>query len=305
MVGITSSLENANQQRWSINKRNGVIASGDFCVVNHLGFATLTLLDQHGEPLLELPLEFVSKKLDFDTEYRKMTEDIADFCKQLLLTWNAPTSLRFSADPTQPARLLLERFLFLRHFFTPERMGRLLEVIARNPHSMLRAEQEWKPASMARSSDFLSHPGKMLRSWSRQNGQPVPGEVLDVRKEDTHDTPPNQFVKFALAQFRQLCNEVVETLGEESSVGVEAHELMQHFDAIMGKRFFRDISRLNRLPLDNQTLQKGEGYREVLRAWLLTEAAASLSWDGQEESYEGSTRDVATFYEYWIFIQLH
>ena len=304
-VSVESPLTDNRKQRWLVRDLKNSPPNGQFTVINHLGFSSLTIKTSEGEHLLDLPLEFVSQKMDFDTEYRSMTEDIAKFCEQLLLTWEAPTSLRFSASNTERARLLLEQFLFLRSFLSPDRLGRLLEVIQRNPHSLLRAEKEWKPAAMARSTDFLSNPGGMLRSWHRQNGRNIPAQVLDVRKEDTHDTPPNRFVKFALAQFRQLCSEVVELKGETSTVGSEACELMQALDAIMAKRFFRDISRLTRLPLDNQTLQKGEGYREVLRAWFLTEAAASLNWKGQEDSYEGSTRDVATLYEYWIFIQLH
>jgi len=302
---VKSPLEIKNKQRWTLRTISGRAPEGQFTVINHLGFSSIQILDSHGECQHTTPLEFVSKKMDFDTEYRRMTEDIADFCEQLLLTWDAPTSLKFSPDPTQSARLLLEQFLFLRNFLTPERLGRLLEVITRKPHSRLIAEHEWKPASMAMSSDFLSHPGKMLRSWHKVNGRHVPSEVLDVRKEDSHDTAPNQFVRFALTQFRQLCHKVLELKGEDSTVGTEAYELMMQLDAITARPFFRSISRLNRLPLDNQTLQKGEGYREVLRAWLLTEAAASLNWEGQEDSYEGSTRDVATLYEYWIFLKLH
>jgi len=302
---VKSDLEDARAQRWSVDGDDDGDSAGQFCVINHLGFSKFSLIGPDQEALLELPLEFVSKKLDFDTEYRHMTEGIAKFCEQLLLQWQAPTSLRFSSNPSERARLLLERFLFLRHFLTDDRLASLLEVIERNPHSLLRAEKEWKPAAMARSTDFLSNPSAMLRGWHRQGGRPVPSEVLDVRKEDTHDTAPNRFIKFALAQFRQLCSDVIEVTGEDSSVGAEALELQHQIDAILSKRFFLEISRLNRLPLDNQTLQKGEGYREVLRAWLLTEAAASLNWKGQEESYRGSTRDVATLYEYWIFIQLH
>lgn len=37
----------------------------------------------------------------------------------------------------------------------------------------------------------------------------------------------------------------------------------------------------------------------------LTQAAAALNWDRDETSYHGPTRNVATLYEYWIFLQLH
>ena len=302
---VTSTLEDNRRQRWSIREKEDHPPEGQFTVINHLGYAGMTVRDRDGDAILSIPLELVSRKLDFDTEYRRMTEDIARFCEQLLLTWDAPTSLRFSADASSPATLVLERFLFLRSFLTDEKLGRILEMIGRKPHSRLIANKEWKPAGMAGSTDFLSNPGGMLRAWRHRDGRPVPGEVMDVRKDETHDTAPNRFLKFALSRFRHLCSEVHELKGGSSPIGCEAMELMGNLDGVLAKRFFRDIGQLERLPLDNQTLQKGEGYREVLRAWILTEAAATLQWKGREDSYEGATRDVATLYEYWIFLKLH
>ena len=306
-VDVVSSLENRRKQRWSVRTKNKRVDGGEFCVINHLGLASFTLRKDDDE-LLRLPLEFVSKKLDFDREYRALTENVAKFCEQLLLQWDTPTSLKFASDPAETRRLLLEQFLFLRSFLTDERLGRLLEAIARNPHSKLEKEYEWRPVGAARSSDYLSDPVRMLRSWHPADGGRSPGEVLDVRKEDTHNTPPNQFIKFALMSFRQLCGEVVskfEAKDKESSAAAEAAQLMRAVDSLLARRFFREVGTMRRLPLDNQTLQKREGYRDVLRAWILTEAAASLSWEGNEECYDGSTRDVATLYEYWIFIKLH
>lgn len=282
--------------------------SGSFKVVNHLGLADFSLSAPAILPL-QLHFEFVSQKFDFDSEYRRLTEDIADFCQQLLLSWDAPTSLRFSSDPEKQHELLLEQFLFLRSFMTDERLSRLLEAISRNPHSHLIRETSWVPSSLARSSDYLSDPSGMLRDWRTSGGRPIPGEVRDVRKDDTHDTAPNRFIKFALGQFRQICTEVCAHKwtkeNQTSTLGMEASEMLGQIDAILARRFFRDVGRMQRLPLDNQTLQKREGYREVLQAWLMTQAATTLDWAGERDCYKGNTRDVATLYEYWIFIQLH
>lgn len=302
---IQSPLEDNRRQRWSVRKQKNVPPSGSFTVINNLGLSALEILSADTEGILSIPLEFISSKLDFDREYRRMTEDIAEFCEQLLLLWDAPTSLTFSASPDEEARLILEQFLFLRHFLTDERLGRLLEMIERNPHSRLQETRTWTPAAMVRSSQHLSDPQGMLRDWHRSSGRPTPGQALEVRKEDNRDTPPNRFLKFALDNFRAICNEVSEIRDEHTQTGNEARALLGQLDAILARRFFRDLSPVARLPLDNQTLQKGEGYREVLRAWILTQAAASLNWDGQQDSYQGSSRDVATLYEYWIFIKLH
>ncbi|WP_162051201.1 DUF2357 domain-containing protein [Lentimonas sp. CC4] len=298
---IQSSLESQN---WKVRQNR----SGEFKVVNHLGMAAFAITSHEFRPLT-LSFEIISRKFDFETEYRQMTEEIAEFCQQLLLSWEAPTSLSFSADSTNESKLLLEQFLFLRHFMNEERLSRLLEAIDRNPHSKLIKESNWVPTGTARSNDYLSDPVRMLRGWQGASDNRRPAEVCDVRKKDTYDTAPNQFIKFALTTFRQLCADVSAVKWKEpckvSSVGIEAHEMMDALDALLARRFFNEVSRMQRLPLDNQTLQKREGYREVLQAWLLTQAAATLNWEGEQECYSGSTRDVATLYEYWIFIKLH
>lgn len=303
-LALSSSLKGSRICNWKSKQSK----SGSFKVINHLGLADFEL---SGEGLKEFRLhfEFISQKFDFDSEYRRLTEDIAGFCQQLLLSWEAPTRLRFSADPNKAHKLLLEQFLFLKSFMTGERLGMLFEAIRRNPHSILERESEWVTAAAARSSDYLSNPCGMLRDWRRKDRKYIPGEVRDVRKSDTHDTAPNRFIKFALTQFRQICAEVCVLRwsedGKPSTIGLEAREMLEKLDGLLFQRFFNEVGRMQRLPLDNQTLQKREGYREVLQAWLLTQAATTLNWQGEKDCYEGDTRDVATLYEYWIFIKLH
>ena len=301
-LALQSSLQS------NINWKQKRAESGSFKVVNHLGLADFSLCSAELLPL-ELNFEFVSRKFDFDSEYRRLTEDIADFCQQLLLSWDSPTRLRFNTDPQYTYKLLLEQFLFLKNFMTQVRLNSLLEAISRNPHSQLIRETTWAPAATARSGDYLTDPSGMLRDWRHKSGRHIPGEVKDVRKNDTYDTAPNRFIKFALTQFRQICAEVYTQRwkedGKPSTLGLEAREMLGQLDALLARRFFNEVGRMQRLPLDNQTLQKREGYREVLQAWLLTQAAITLNWESRQDCYEGDTRDVATLYEYWIFIQLH
>ena len=59
-----------------------------------------------------------------------------------------------------------------------------------------------------------------------------------------------------------------------------------------------------RIPFESTTLQRREGYREILLAWLMLDAAAQLDWPGREDAYDGTTRDVATLYEFWLYFLL-
>lgn len=302
-VSVKSSLETLHGKDWSIRRTRGL--SGLFRVVNHLGMADFIL--EIGGVSHCFALEIVSEKLDYHTEYRQITEDIADFCQQVLLDWGAPTSLGFHVDAEKAARLRLEQFLFLRSHLQPERLAAILESVQRRPHSRLVRDQRWAPAASAVSNDWLRDSVRMARDWRRPSAdsRALPAQVLDVRKEDSVDTPANRFVRFALVQFRDMCREVVEKHASALSLAREAQELGDALDAVLSRPFFRDLGNLNRLPLDNPTLQKREGYRQILRVWLLTQSAAALNWERDEENYHGPTRNVATLYEYWIFLQLH
>ena len=279
--------------------------SGAFAVINHLGMADFRVRSGDGEK--RFLLEVISSKLDYGREFRRITEDIADFCQQLLLSWDGPTSLRFASDPGESARISLERFLFVRGHLAPERLEELVEQIQRRPNTRLVRESEWSPLGSAGSREWLGNPVGMARDWRRagESGRLIPGQVRDIRKEDSTDTAANRFLKFALSGFRDLCREVLEQHPGAHSLVREARALAESLDAVLSRPFFRQMGSLRRLPLDNATLQRRDGYREILRAWLLAEAASQLAWDRGDDVYGGPTRNVATLYEYWVFLQLH
>jgi hypothetical protein len=51
-------------------------------------------------------------------------------------------------------------------------------------------------------------------------------------------------------------------------------------------------------------LQRKEGYREVLRVWLMFDLAAKLVWKGGDDVYHAGKKDIAILYEYWLFFKL-
>jgi hypothetical protein len=59
------------------------------------------------------------------------------------------------------------------------------------------------------------------------------------------------------------------------------------------------------LPLNSPILQRKEGYREILRVWLMYDLASKLVWTAlDDDAYHAGKRDVATLYEYWVFFKL-
>jgi predicted component of viral defense system (DUF524 family) len=64
------------------------------------------------------------------------------------------------------------------------------------------------------------------------------------------------------------------------------------------------VGDLQRIPIENQVLQKRDGYRQILQAWVAVEAAAELNWQGPSNAYNGTNRDTAKLYEYWAYFSV-
>lgn len=305
-IEITSSLiKSQDRDLW-----RGTGRHGRFQFVNFLGAAWIEVKVDNLQTV-RIPFEVTSPKLDYEQEYRSMVEAIGNECQQLLLEWGTPTTLNISSDPEKRAQTLLERFLFLRQMLEPERLGLYLEMIQRRPHSRLDVERDWKPASAAHPKLFIRDPLRYGRGWHRTSSGPVPEEIREERKFDSLDTPPNRFLKFALQSFRTLCDEVLEAQrsgkpvwSEDSPIVLEARAMQQALDTFLALPLFDDVGELRRIPFESTTLQRREGYREILHAWLMIDAAAQIDWPGQNDAYKGTSRNVALLYEYWLYFLL-
>ena len=106
-------------------------------------------------------------------------------------------------------------------------------------------------------------------------------------------------------EFREVCEQVMEQFGQDQGPAYkEAADLRDKLDTILAKPFFDDVVDLNRIPFENQTLQRRDGYRDILGAWLLLQNAAKLNWPGKDDFYDGTNRDAATLYEFWLYFIL-
>ena len=300
------SLENSSRRAdWQPVEDGDGEWRGTLKFVNYLGTAWLGSGDS------KIRFEVVTRKLSYEAEYRAMVEAIAAECQQLLLAWDSPTSLNITADTEHEVLTLLEQFLFLRHALGPDRLELFMEVLQRRPHSRLASERHWMPAAAADPRLLIRDPLRHGRDWQRTAAGIVngfsPGEVCSERKFDTVDTPPNRFVKFALGRFAGLCTDVraLPEINEgRGSAWLEAGQMETALENLLAEPFFDEVGELHRLPLENQTLQKREGYREVLQAWLMLDAAAQIDWPGRKDTYDGTNRDVATLYEFWLYFTL-
>lgn len=303
-IRFNPRLKNESNKLLKIERDDSTSLTFQF--INYLGKSELVFDGRDGNH--RLPFEVVPDKIRYEEDYVKLTEAIADECSALLLDYTSPTSLRFLQDSQQKSHIL-EQFIFLRTFCFSDNLERLFASIKRNPDRMLIKEEEIKPFGQGiPSQKFFSNPFSHSRGWTKTlDGFYVPGEVSAVHKYDSYDTPANRFVKFALITFSEVCNAVLNKVsagkdGKEYSS--EAEKIISQIDAILNDSFFDDISELEIMPVNNQILEKREGYSQIFNAFSMLDLALQLDWKGKDDVYTGEAKNAALLYEYWLFFEL-
>lgn len=134
--------------------------------------------------------------------------------------------------------------------------------------------------------------------------QSFPRTLSVAYKRDTLDNQENQFVKFVLRSFCSFCAELREKKNANNRLKTEIDRTMDILNNHLNTTFFKQVSMPSQLNLNSSVLQRKEGYREILQAWLMFDLAAKLSWKGGDNVYEAGKRNVAILYEYWVFFKL-
>lgn len=286
---------------------------------NYVGLLKLELYEKEScEKIAETYIDVHSTKLDYDSDYRLMLEDIADWCADFIFQLEAPVEQQYTPDDQTKEATLAQRLYFLKNLLGGDDFQAALRRVVEMPNT--RWHGELRTVDIRRSGRLGRYEVRQLTSGSRRMSVPdthsihdlmatIP-EKINVRdKRDTVDTPENRFVKHALSEFLQTLEEILckfKSKGEDKYPGLtaEINELINFLEETLSHSVFREVSAPQTLSLNSPVLQRKEGYRQVLRAWILFELAASLSWQGGDDVYAGGKRDAAALYEYWVFFRL-
>ncbi len=275
-----------------------------FQFINYLGKSELCF-ETDNKPLA-LSFEVVPDKISYESDYVNLTQAIAEECSALLLEYSSPTSLIFSQDSEKQQKTALEQFIFLRQFCYSDNIESLFASIKRNPDRILIEEDELKPFGQGLPSKrFFANPFSYSRNWNNLgNGIFLPSEIAVTHKCESLDTPANRFLKFALNAFLEICENIIVYVEKSSVYYSEAFEIKKHIENILQDSFFDDVQDLTVMPVNNQVLEKREGYSQIFNAFSMVDLALQLDWKGKEEVYSGESKNTALLYEYWLFFEL-
>lgn len=279
----------------------------------YVGTLQIEILNDENEKVGSAEVEVQSRKTDYRTEYRFMLEEITEKCTDLLMQYTSPVNQPFDIEHDKDPQTLYQRFAFLKSVLDSDEFWSAVHRVTTNPVTVWEQTEKQRDIRSVRRMNrnvikqLTGSPNRLPlppnHSLNRYMSS-VPEKVITRGKEDTVDTPENRFIKYALETFKNLCGDFKSKSKENARLHKEAEFLEEELEESLNHSIFQKISRPETLPLNSPVLQRKEGYREVLRVWLMINLAARLTWQGGEDVYEGGKRDVATLYEYWLFFKL-
>jgi hypothetical protein len=245
-----------------------------------------------------------------------MLELITEKCTDLLLEANSPVSHKFDIDYAADGNSLYQKFAFIKSVIATDEFAEAVHRIVTAPVTKWTTISESKDIRNARrfSNDNIK---EILKGGNRTKLseshfltaygiKTLPERITSVRKTDSVDTPENRFIKYALETFLKLCTDIhakAKEFGHRKTIN-ESEIVIRELESQLHHSFFKLISRPTSLKLNSPVLQRKEGYREVLRVWLMFDLAAKLIWQGGDDVYGAGKKDIATLYEYWLFFKL-
>ncbi len=259
-------------------------------------------------------VEVRSVKADYRNDYRDMLELITEKCTDLLMQANSPVSHNFEADFDKVNETLYQKFTFVKSIIATDEFAESLHRIVTSPVTQWQETLEQKDIRNVRRFRN-SNIKELVKGTNRthllqnhylkkHNIHSLPGKISKVHKADTIDTPENRFVKFALESFLLFCSDINKKAIMKSRLYYESGLLQKELESWLQHSVFKGISHIETIRLNSPVLQRKEGYREVLRIWLMFDLAAKLVWKGGDDVYSGGKKDIATLYEYWLFFKL-
>ena len=282
----------------------------------YVGSLSLAIRDTELDcEIAKVNIEIKSVKAEYRTDYRKMLEDITAYYTDLVLMQGSPVTQKLEIDNDTPQQTLYQRYAFVRSIVESSAFQEAIHKIIANP------VRKWEETIVERN---VSNVKRLSRRNMHQiassrdripvyNGDEiglphglnsVPRTLTVAYKRDTLDNQENQFVKFVLRSFSSFCSELRGKKNANDRLKAEIDKTMDVLNGHLSTLFFKQVSMPSQLNLNSPVLQRKEGYREILQAWLMFDLAAKLSWKGGDNVYEAGKRNVAVLYEYWVFFKL-
>lgn len=239
--------------------------------------------------------EVLSTKLDYHEHWRAIVEDIEREYRMLSLDYMRRTFHGFSPDQNGEHPDIVWWSVFEGE---QQKFIKACKSIIDRPRHRLHGEEVY-----LRADKLIQTPHYIENKLAEHRKEPA--YLYRVEQHMlSNDTQENRFLKFALHQISKRYEdlrqriEAVKTASDTMKAAI--HATSESLKRLQHHPFFRTIGRFKGINQESMVLQKATGYSQVYRTWNLLRRAYSLN-DGL---YRLQTKDIATLYEIWCFIEV-
>ena len=286
---------------------------GNLQFQNEVGFSTFEIRSEKNT-LLEVTIEIFPTKLDYKNDYQKLLQEVNDEIYNLAYHFIRKTYLgakiKLDGTPSMAEFYRLIRKHSDQFIQAVKRIERLPHHLLQNEYVRARGDQIRKLDSRSRS--YLRKRPTLFVEVEKgveiDHRVLMPKEGLRIKKERTHDTVENRFIKFMITRLIDKLEDLMERITNQpwwvkeepdSDLMNEVRQMIKRLDSILKSPFWRNIGKLDR-SVYSLVLQMAPGYRDAYQIFLTVSKGLAL----QGKIYQMSVKDVATLYEYWTFLKL-
>ncbi len=216
------------------------------------------------------------------------------------------------------------RLVHASNLLRSNRLQAAVAQIAADPHVLFVKERQRVRVERARRADSVTvrdicavprHfepicPGSPLsvsHLCMRLEGKPLrgnfPGQILSGSMVPMLDNQENQFVRHTLESILRAVGSVMAATQSTSDIRAEARWIQKEVERLLAYDLFQEVSRPRWLNLSSQVLQRRAGYREMLMFHSQMALPPTPAWSHDLKRIL-ELKDVATLYEYWVFVQV-
>lgn len=279
--------------------------------------------------LAGVEIDVVSIKLGSDGVSR-LLQEVSDISSSLIFGWRAPLAFAGAADTLYRSPVPYHQLQFLRHLMIIERPGSRLQdwlgTVERNSTRRFEPERPVVPLNRVRKLDqramrsvftrlerLVPVPDNVPLASNRlakklSFGVPpkhhFPATVAAPRGRLSFDTPENRFVRHVLSECLALVYRFVDHPKLHDELRRDCRAMLGILEAFAVLPFISEAGQLTSFQSPSQALSKADGYREIFIFWGDLTEHISLPADNTLVRRLLEGRDVATLYEYWVFIKI-
>ena len=292
-VQFGSILQNENE-KFTFRKQ---ILAGFLNYGNEIGRSEIQLIYQVGAETRNFifTYEVLSTKLNYHDHWKKIIEDIEQEYRMLSLDYMRRTFHGFSPDTSGNIPEIIWWSVFYNE---QKKFIKACKNIIDRPRHRLHGKETYKRA------DRLTFVPSSIENELAEHRNDTAHLYRVEQRVWTNDTQENRFLKFALGQITAKYETLKKRIEAVKNASDVMKEDMQTTLAVLKhlqrNPFFRTVGNYKGMSQESLILQKATGYSQVYRTWSLLRRSYSLN-DG---IYRLQTKDIATLYEIWCFIEV-